>query len=145
VETTTDKRRPRFGPWPSWPGTLHRNQGRDRSSPWWPALCSCAHRNHQLQNIGRLIPQNKQRKTAWPVAQKTTATIGPWASLFPFPARATVAPKTTSHRMVSNGHISQGTIRTNRDTFAEPWIASTTVETMTWPAVCNFKSVLDFQ
>ena len=51
---------------------------RDRSSPWWPALCSCAHRNHQLQNIGRLIPQNKQRNTGGPLARNTTPTIGPW-------------------------------------------------------------------
>ena len=54
---------------------------RDRSSPWWPALCSCAHRNHQLQNIGRLMPQNKQRNTGGPLAQNTTPTIGPWPEL----------------------------------------------------------------
>ena len=60
---------------------------RDRSSRWWPALCSCAHRNHQLQNIGRLMPQNKQRNTRGPLARNTTPTIGPW-------------PGSGSHRVV---------------------------------------------
>jgi len=30
----------------------------------------------QGQNIGRLMPQNKQRNTGWPVAWTTTPTLG---------------------------------------------------------------------